>query len=131
MTYTNKIRQVFYDDAGVVPGADRTITYTAGSETKVSEAVPQSATTVIVVAIDVSKLVSLLLLCDKVCTVETNGTGVGADDSVSLAAGVPMMWSADTGGANPFVTADVTALHITLGAVGAGTFKMIALVDPT
>jgi hypothetical protein len=128
---TSRIRTVFYDDVGAVPGADKTFTYDAESLLKLTVSVLNSATTVVNAAIDKDALVDLCMVCTQGVKVETNGVGASAGDSVTLSANVPKLWSADIGGTNPFATEDVVTLHVTNATPTVGVFRLIAGVDPT
>jgi hypothetical protein len=131
MSFTPKIRTVFYDDVGVVTGADRTIEYPSDSLLKLQVSILNSATTVINAPIDKDALQALLLVCTQGVLVETNAVGASAGDSVTLSANVPKMWSADIGGTNPFATEDVVTLHVTNSGPTVGVLKVVAATDPT
>jgi hypothetical protein len=61
------------------------------------------------------------------CTVKTNSSG-SPDNTITLAAGVPVAWDTNSPYANPF-TANVTKFYITNAS--AGTFSCKVLYDPT
>jgi hypothetical protein len=131
MPYEPRLRVVAYDDAGLIPGADKTYTYPVDSLNKLAVSVLNSATTQINCNIDVSELEFLALICTVGGKVETNGVGASAGDSVTLSANVPRVWSADIGGTNPFATEDVVTLHFTNSGPTVGVLRVVAGVDPT
>jgi hypothetical protein len=128
--YSNRIRTLYYDDAGQVVGADKTFTYTGGSETKISETITGGGAPVITFTLDVSALVSTMLLCTRNLTITVNDDGT-PDATITLLAGVPKMWSADIGGSNPWGSVDVTSFKATLAAGADADLTVITLVDPT
>lgn len=126
-----RLRVVAYDDAGLIPGADKTYTYPVESLLKQQVSVLNSATTVVNASIDKDQLQYLAMICTVGVKVETNGVGASAGDSVTLSANVPRVYSADIGGANPFATEDVVELHITNSGPTVGVFRIVAGTDPT
>lgn len=106
------------------------VSATGGQEINISESVPDSSTDLqITCNVDVSALKSLYIVSDKDMTLETN-SGSTPTDTLSLKAGVPIVWESNMGTTNP-LTADVTALFATTGAVGAAILDFKALQDPT
>ncbi len=80
--------------------------------------------------IDVSALKSLHMLSDQDVIVETNNAGTPID-TISLKAGIPLIWDSVTGYfANP-LTADVVDLFITNASGAAATVTVRALQDVT
>ena len=107
-------------------------TYSAESNVTLEVAVPDSTTDKeVVVAIDVSQLVSIVMVSDQDLTIETND-GDTPDDTIALAANVPYVWNADQYGyADTKLTVDVTALYLTNASGAAATFRAEILQDPT
>jgi len=129
--YENRIRILYYDDTGQVSGADKTFTYTAGTQMKWDETVTGGSNIVVTTSIDVSAIVSLLILSptrNMTLTINDDGT---PDATVNLLAGVPVVWSADVGGSNPLGSVDVTSFKAALAAGANADFMMIVLLDPT
>jgi hypothetical protein len=114
--------------------ADRTIaktqTLTASSRTGLSESVPDSSTDLqINVAIDFSAMTLFYLVSDQDVTVETN-SGDAADDTITLTAGVPVIWHTDSAHDCP-LTADVTAIFVTNASGAAAQVDLEVLQDST
>ena len=105
---------------------------TAGQLIQIDENIPQSQTdALIALALDVSQIKALFMMCDTAITLETNSSSA-PDNTIALVANVPITWAQGDANACP-LTVDVTALYATNGAVGSGgsQLKIIALVDPT
>jgi hypothetical protein len=68
------------------------------------------------------------LLSTTACTIETN-SGSAADDTISLAAGVPKIFFLNGGTADSEFTADVTSIFVS--AAAAGTLTLFVAYDPT
>jgi hypothetical protein len=122
--------------AGVTPGPGQTLSKSyvkeAGGMASLHEAIPANATNVLMtVALDVSAMKAFYLLSDVACTIKTNSSGSPAD-TITVAAGVPMLWDVAHEGAlpNPFGT-DVTAFYVTTASTVGGTLSFYALSDPT
>lgn len=80
--------------------------------------------------LDVSQMKTMYLYSDRAVTLETNdGTTPGA--TVSLAAGIPRLWSSTSGETNPFGSTDVTALYVTNASGAAANIKIRIGIDPT
>lgn len=79
------------------------------------------------VAFDHTTLQEIYIQCDDAaCTIETN-SGSAADDTLSIAAGVPFVWVAGAGITNPF-SAAVTSIFITkAGGTDAATLYIRTL----
>ena len=78
--------------------------------------------------LDVSQIKMLFLYSDQDCTLETNSGGSPAD-TISLDAGCPIVWVADSGIACPLTT-DVTAFYVT-NTTAVGRLIIRAQVDLT
>jgi len=83
----------------------------------------------VVLPIVIASLVSLYMVCDRALTVQTND-GSSPDDTISLAAGVPLVWHSTCGLDNP-LGSDVTDLYLTLAAGADATFTIKTLQDVT
>jgi hypothetical protein len=128
MAITNRIRTQYYDDVGSV--AELLKEYTGESEFKLNVLAPDAATTEYQLAIDVSALQSVVMISTKNVTLKTNSSGA-PDSTVVLVANEPKMWSADVGGTNPFVAADVTSIFIVNASGAAAAVRITGLVDAT
>jgi hypothetical protein len=129
MAFTHTITQSITQPGGAT-GLTASNAYTADGKTSLEIPVPEDSTDLeVTVAIDFSQLVSLYMLSDVDMTIETNNAE-GTDDTITLAAGVPLIWNADAPNDNPFET-DVTAFFLTTATVGDGTFKAEILEDAT
>lgn len=108
----------------------KNVALSGGSRTVLSETVADDAADVeMALAIDVSELELLIIDCDVGITIETND-GTTPDDTLTIAAGVPLIWYTGCGHANPLGT-DVTAIFVTQTDATEGTLVIKALVDPT
>lgn len=106
------------------------VTASADSETNNDIAVAAATTDKLVnIAIDVSEVKSLFLLSDKDVTLQTNN-GNTPDNTITLKAGVPVIWYPDSGYSNPLTT-DVTKIYITNAGASDATVKIRVLQDST
>jgi len=102
----------------------------AGLEKNLDEAVADSETDLeITYEIDQSAMQSFYMVSDQDVTVETND-GAAPDDTFSLQANIPLVWTANSNLTNP-VTTDITALFVTNASGSTANLKIRALVDPT
>ncbi len=103
---------------------------TADGEINLDVAVADESTDLqAVVALDVSALKSLYIVSDQAVTIETND-GLSPDDTLTLAAGVPIAWHDTDGTDNPLGT-DVTDLYFTNASGNDAIVKIRALQDVT
>lgn len=94
----------------------------------VDESIADSSTDVeIPFSVDVAKLQSLYIRSDQAITIETN-SGAAPDDTLSIAANVPLVWYDGCGHDCP-LTVDVTGLFITNASGAAAALRIEALVD--
>jgi hypothetical protein len=119
-----------FGELGETP-ISQTVTVTADGTINEGEiTVPANSTDLSVNQnIDVSALKSLFLLSDKAMTIQTN-SGTTPDNTITLAAGIPLLWWEGCGHANPLTT-DVTRFFLTTGNVGEAVLKMRGLMDLT
>lgn len=102
----------------------------AGGEINLEESIPAASTDLqLTLAIDVSAMKSLVLVCDRDLTLKTNSTSV-PDDTIALKAGEPVVWWTNCPYAN-LLTVDVTVIFVTLAAGAAATLKVRGLQDVT
>lgn len=101
---------------------------TAGTEINIDETFGVSTDALMAMTIDVSQMISMYLIASAAMTIETND-GSSPGTTISLAAGVPLVWQKDTYHANPFGSTDVTAFYITNAASSRLQGKI--LIDPT
>lgn len=83
----------------------------------------------IIVAIDVSAVKAFYLVSDQPVTFETN-SGSAADNTISLLAGVPYVWTEDSYDSFLLDT-DVTSVFITNASGSTATIYLKALMDAT
>ena len=128
MSFKHTYNPAVTTPAGQVVGTAQEVT--ADQELNYDIPVPGPSTDMLVATvIDVSQLKSILLLSDRDLTIETNSASV-PDDTIALKAGVPYIWNTNSYDAC-LLTADVTALYVTLVGVVAATLKIRGLIDPT
>ena len=97
----------------------------------VNQSVPADSTDLeLQVDLDVSQIKSIMLSSDVAMTVETNAADATGGNTLVLAAGAPYVWTEDSLD-TLLLTLDVAKLFLTTGAVGTGTFNLVALLDPT
>jgi hypothetical protein len=104
---------------------------TGSAEANIDETIGVDASNLLInVAIDVSALKSIFILCSKAATIETNNSST-PDDTISLSAGVPFRWTVNSPFASPFASnVDVTKIYVT-AAGASGTLQMYVLQDAT
>lgn len=100
---------------------------TAEGDLNVTPEIPIGANTLVNVGIPYANLKAIFLLATVAMTLKTNDSG-DPDDTIELAANVPLAWITGGTGSNPF-TVDVAAIYVT--AAAAGTLKIIGGYDPT
>lgn len=81
------------------------------------------------VSIDVSEIKSIVVMCTKDATLETN-SGSSPANTITLKANEPYIWWSNAPWVNKFTT-DVTAMFLTVAGTGAFDFHCIVLQDPT
>src|SRR5215475_12825879 len=115
-------------------GGALTVTFavSSGAGVIVSESIPAPSTDLAVgYTLTISKCASLFMYCREAdMTVETNsGTSPGA--TVTLKAGKPIMWYAESGLPHPFGATNVTGLFVTLAGTAAAVLELQDVRDPT
>lgn len=130
MSFTHLITQnVQFGSESVKSDRDAN-TITGSQRVSLSEAVPDSSTDLqINISIDVSACKSFYLISDQDVTVETND-GTTPDDTISLLAGVPYVWTENSYDTFKFGT-DITAIFVTNSSGASATVQIRALVDAT
>lgn len=101
----------------------------ADSELNLDIPASHDGTTHAVAAIDVSQLKSLYISTDQDITIKTNSSG-SPDDTISLKANIPLMWSEDCGFTCPLST-DVTGLYFVNASSTNANVQVRALIDST
>ena len=105
-------------------------TYTDSAEISIVEAIADSTTDgAVALTMTVAKLKAWYMVCDQVVLVETN-SGSAPDETFTLDANVPMVWTDDDKSTNPLAT-DITGLFITNSSGSTANFKFFALYDAT
>jgi hypothetical protein len=106
------------------------VNLTIEGEQNVDVTVPGSTSDVHVLAtVDVSALGLVFISSDQDITIETNSSSA-ADETITIAAGKPLIWYTGCGWTNPFAT-DITALYLTRGAAGDATVNIRFGYDAT
>lgn len=105
----------------------QTITATGEASSEMDVSVPIATNTQVNLTAPYASIKCIEWLSDVALTVKTNSTSV-PDQTITLAANVPMIWINGGSGTNP-ITADITKIYVT--AATAGTFKSRILFDPT
>jgi hypothetical protein len=119
--FTHTLGTTYHTDAGTI--ATTTDVYTGDAENDLEEVVPASTTNKqYLMAIDVSKIVSMVIFANGALTLKTNSTS-SPIDTVVLVANKVVVWNTDSVMANP-LTADVTTLYATNAAVTPVTLKI-------
>lgn len=80
-------------------------------------------------AIDVSAIEMISIMCSKDATLKTNSSG-SPDNTLTLKAGEPYLWWKNAPWANA-LTVDITALYLTVAGTGTTEFELACLQDPT
>jgi hypothetical protein len=83
----------------------------------------------VVYELDVSAIQAVFITCDQDVTLETN-SGSAPDDTLSLKAGVPYVWTTDDYSAC-LLTSDITSLFVTNAGSEAANLEIYCLVDAT
>lgn len=105
-----------------------TVEKTGGLEANLEEAVPANQTNLLMnIAVDVSAAKVVVISSDVALTLKTNSSGT-PDDTISVLAGVPIVWHSTDGFTCP-LTVDVTKVYVT--NTTAGTLKIYTLQDAT
>lgn len=111
-------------------GVSRTKSYSGSLEVSVSESVDNGQTDdEITVTLDVSATKSFYIVSDQAVTVETND-GSSADNTLSLVAGVPYVWTTDSYDSFLLDT-DVTSIFVTNASGSTANIELRAIVDAT
>ncbi len=130
MAFTHQIQYTWNRNSG-----GETITQlsseSADSEDNRDITVPDATTDMQVdLAFVRARLKSLFILSDQAILLQTNDP-MTPIDTIALAANVPLVWSASSGAANPFVNGDVTAVYLTNASGATATVKIRILKDGT
>lgn len=103
---------------------------TSGGALSIDESIAAPSTDQLVAcAIDVSQLKAFFMLCDRALVVHTNT--LAGDDDISLAAGVPLIWTVNSGTTCPITVDVTTGLHVVLAAGASARFQAEFVYDPT
>lgn len=125
MAFTHQVQRNVYSNT-------LSISTTESLEGEVEAAISQdinasAANVEILVALDVSKLQSVVIKASQDCTVKTNSSGA-PDDTLTIEANVPYVWTINSYDAN-LITADVSKVFVTNLAAVAMTFQLLALAE--
>jgi hypothetical protein len=114
-----------------VTGIQAQVTLSAEGEAARIVPIPEAAETEVDFGLEIARAEYLFIVADKALTINTNAAADGApDDTLELVAGVPIVWTADSGQVNPF-TANVTSLFVTNDGADAATLRILAGIDAT
>lgn len=80
-------------------------------------------------AIDVSDLKSLFIVCDQAVTIKTNSSGA-PDNTLTLIANQPLVWYNGSYYTN-LLTVDVTKIYVANSSGATANLYIFALQDPT
>lgn len=115
---------------GRVIAPSSALTYSGTSAVAISETIADSSTNLLVnIAFTYADIKSVVILSDQVLTIKTNSTSA-PDDTLVLAAGIPVEWQDDSIHANPF-SADVTKIYVTNASGSSATLDFAVLNDAT
>lgn len=105
--------------------------YSASLVISLVETAVNSAETQFTIAIDVSAVKAIAIVCDVDCTLCTNASIGGAPtNTIVLVANKPYIWK--LGDYNTFkLTGDVTSMFVTVAGVVDGTFRVEGVQDAT
>ncbi len=78
-----------------------------------------------------ANLKSLFILSNKAVTLFSNVDGGAGNSTLVLVANTPVIFQANGGQVNPFITADVTKLFADTSGAGTATLEIRVLVDST
>jgi hypothetical protein len=70
------------------------------------------------VALDISQIRSLVIVCDVAATIKTNSSGA-PQETLTLVAGIPLVWEASAPGATigDYFAGDITNMYVTNAAL--------------
>lgn len=125
---TQRITTTVTTPSGTVTGAS--IVSFDATATLDLDTIPASQTSVAYdIAFPYATLKSFVMYSPVACTIKTNASDGTGGNSISLAAGVPLVWDTTSPYSNPF-THDVTKFYVTNSAAGTG-FSCKFGYDPT
>lgn len=128
MSVTHVVSQA-YSVGGMTVSKTVQVTGESGQEVSIAlQAAGETDKLFVEPTIDVSELKSLAVFSDVDCTLETNSDSA-ADDTLTITAGIPLIWVEDSGIACP-LTADVTKWYVNSDPiVGGGTLRIFNVQD--
>lgn len=115
--------------AGVTVGGT-VETILADGQIGFSKTIPTGNNNRVTIAIDITAIKAIAIESSEDCTIYTNDQSGGTpDDTLTLTADVPLIWTENDPAAALFLTVDVTDLYITCAA--DAIVKLVAAVDTT
>lgn len=127
MAFTKKLR-VQVDGGGESLSAEKA--YSGGTRASLDEAIPAEQTDLeLEFAMALTGLQMLVISATCAMTLKTNSSG-DPDDTLSLVADSPYVWTADSLDAC-LITAAITSLFVSTAAGVSGTLKIEAIADAT
>jgi len=129
MSFSHKIKQVWTGPDGRQITSEET--YSGDSQgPSLDVTVPDESSDMLVnFALDVSQIKAIYIVADQDVTLETNDSG-SPDDTISLAAGVPYVWTTDSYD-SCLLTADITKLYFTNASGSEATVQLEVVHDAT
>lgn len=124
---THKITITYTTDSGQVAAGTSTITNNY-EQNFVVTATASTSNQEVDWALTLANVKSLLLYSDVAVTLKTNT--VGGADTITLNAGIPIVWDTNFSSAIPFTTV-VNKIYLTNGTAGDANVKGYALLDQT
>lgn len=126
MAFTHRITQSVAGGKPVTKEND----YSGSGQLSIDETIAESTTDgLVVMSLDVSQIKSVYIVSTVDMLLETN-SGSTPDDTISLVAGVPYVWTTDSYDSNLLAT-DITAIYLTNTSGGSGNFTLECVYDAT
>jgi hypothetical protein len=127
MSFSHTIRQAWTSGARSISNETA---YTGDAQSSIEAEIADSETDFLVnFALDVSQIAAIYIVSDQDITVETND-GSSPDDTLSLVAGVPYVWTTDSYD-SCLLTVDITALYVTNSSGATATLQIEVVKDDT
>lgn len=130
MAVTYTLNYLLKDSNGNVL-IDQQVSLSAGLQLLLDESIANSTTDgQVAFALDFSQAKLLYILADGVCTIETN-SGSTPDDTFTMAANEPIVWTNLSQLTNPIGTDITTDIFVTNSSGASVRLRIWCLVDPT
>ena len=127
MSFTHTVNSVYAVGTRTIT---QSVSKSASAQLSIDEEIVDSSSDLeIAMVLDVSEIAMILILSDQDITLETN-SGAAPDNTLSLKAGEPYIWHADSLFTNK-LTVDITAIFITNDSGAAARLQIEVLYDAT